>query len=207
MFVPGRLSPTADDPLPNPRPAATHWPKTGYFRLGAVHKCEESGLSSSLPRSECLTQTHPLFITTPTLTTMSSAPLTREQVKNLKPSQVHETLGRKLLVDGFDVVTPPRPRLPPFSSPLRLRSFPFFRQVRLECWQCLDFSSANFWDSWLLRFVIFLYFVVGVLAPPPFCRFCSALSFVQQHPLNPFTPSFVSCHTTRPTMAQPCEEK
>lgn len=35
---------------------------------------------------------------------MSSAPLTREQVKNLKPNQVHETLGRKLLVDGFDVV-------------------------------------------------------------------------------------------------------
>jgi 4-aminobutyrate aminotransferase-like enzyme len=50
--------------------------------------------------------THTPFFTHPTtLTTMSSsAPLTREQVKNLKPNQVHETLGRKLLVDGFDVV-------------------------------------------------------------------------------------------------------
>lgn len=45
----------------------------------------------------------------------SSAPLTREQVKNLKPNQVHETLGRKLLVDGFDVVP-----LPPPLFPLRL---------------------------------------------------------------------------------------
>jgi hypothetical protein len=45
----------------------------------------------------------------------SSAPLTREQVKNLKPNQVHETLGRKLLVDGFDVVPPPR-----LLFPLRL---------------------------------------------------------------------------------------
>ena len=145
MFVPGRVSPTTDEPLPNPTTGGHSLAEDRLFPTSAAHKCEESGLSSSsLPRSECLTQTPPALHHHPTTpTTMSSAPLTREQVKNLKPNQVHETLGRKLLVDGFDVVPLPRPLLPFFSSPLRLRSFLFFWQVRLECWQCLEFSSAN----------------------------------------------------------------
>ncbi|KAL6068402.1 L-lysine 6-transaminase [Balamuthia mandrillaris] len=33
-----------------------------------------------------------------------AAPLTREQVKRIQPSQVHDVLRRRLLVDGFDMV-------------------------------------------------------------------------------------------------------
>ena len=33
--------------------------------------------------------------------------LTRKQVKSIKPNQVHEILGRKMLVDGYDLVFDP----------------------------------------------------------------------------------------------------
>lgn len=37
--------------------------------------------------------------------TMSNKPLTREEVASIKPADVHNVLGKLLLVDGFDVVS------------------------------------------------------------------------------------------------------